>query len=143
MEYQLTNLENYIKKISDNMMIPCTTKNDQYIIYLRWLEEGNTPLPADSLLITSSNYITFWNILLESKVYSVIRAQSMESLPMNTLVTEFISLLNDAKSDRPNENAIQSSITAILSTGTFTKTHKNELNSALTSSGLNKIYTLS
>jgi hypothetical protein len=34
----------------------------------------------------------------------------MASLPMNTLATEFIALLGDAKAGRPNEAAIQASM---------------------------------
>lgn len=37
----------YIKRLDDNANIPCDLQNADYQDYLRWLEEGNTPLPAD------------------------------------------------------------------------------------------------
>ena len=48
MSYQLTNGE-MIKRLSDNFFISQDLANPQYIKYLKWLEEGNTPLPPDPL----------------------------------------------------------------------------------------------
>jgi hypothetical protein len=36
-----------IKRLSDNAFIPFEPANTDYQAYLTWLEEGNTPLPAD------------------------------------------------------------------------------------------------
>jgi len=36
-----------IHRLSDNAYIPVTKDNTDYQAYLKWLEEGNTPLPAD------------------------------------------------------------------------------------------------
>jgi hypothetical protein len=37
-----------IKRIADNAFIPFDPANTDYQQYLKWLEEGNTPLPADT-----------------------------------------------------------------------------------------------
>lgn len=44
--YQLT-ASTSIKRLSDNAFIPQDPANTDYQQYLKWLEEGNIPLPAD------------------------------------------------------------------------------------------------
>jgi hypothetical protein len=34
---------------SDGVQIPPSSDNTDYQAYLKWLEEGNTPLPADEV----------------------------------------------------------------------------------------------
>jgi hypothetical protein len=34
-------------RLSDNAIIPFDLSNTDYQTYLKWLEQGNTPLPAD------------------------------------------------------------------------------------------------
>jgi hypothetical protein len=50
--YQKTELKGVeqpcIKRLSDNAFIPFDPANTDYQAYLKWLEEGNTPLPADN-----------------------------------------------------------------------------------------------
>jgi hypothetical protein len=36
-----------IKRLSDNSFIPFDPSNTDYQAYLKWLEEGNEPLPAE------------------------------------------------------------------------------------------------
>ncbi len=36
-----------IRRLSDNASIPFDPDNTDYQAYLKWLEEGNTPLPAE------------------------------------------------------------------------------------------------
>lgn len=38
---------NCIKRIADNAFIPFDPANTDYQAYLKWLAEGNEPLPAD------------------------------------------------------------------------------------------------
>lgn len=108
----------------------------------QWVVTSATPEQINERIRINANYRLFWDALLDSNVYGAIRAQSMVSLPMNTLATEFIALLGDAKAGRPNETAIQASMEAILSTGTFTADHLGELSTALAAGKLDGIYTL-
>ncbi len=110
--------------------------------YTAWLEAGNTPLPAPAPAPPGPDYIAFWDALMVSTVYASIREQSFTSLPMNTLATELIALLGDAKAGRANEAAIQQSMGAILTTGTFTEAQLAELQAALVVGQLDDIYTL-
>jgi len=90
----------------------------------------------------SPNYLTFWDALMASSVYASIREQSFVSLPMNTLATEFIALIGDAKAGRANEAAIQASMSAILGIGTFTVEQLGELQEILILSKLSSTYQL-
>lgn len=50
--YKLRNLSlggQDVIRLLDNTYIPFDTANTDYKDYLEWLEEGNTPLPADEL----------------------------------------------------------------------------------------------
>ena len=38
---------NQIKRLSDNAFIPFDPANTDYQAYLKWLEEGNKPEPAE------------------------------------------------------------------------------------------------
>jgi len=42
-------LNNGIKRIADNAFIPFDPANTDYQEYLKWVEAGNTPLPADEV----------------------------------------------------------------------------------------------
>lgn len=139
--YQLTNGDT-ILRTADNAFIPPDPANRDYREYLDWVEEGNTPEPAPAPPAPGPDYLAFWDALMMSTVYASIREQSFTSLPMNTLATEFIALMGDAKAGRPSEPAIQASINAILATGTFTEAHLTELQAALVAGHLDTIYTL-
>jgi hypothetical protein len=44
---QLTNETNMVLRVADNAYIPFDPANTDYQEYLKWLAEGNEPLPAD------------------------------------------------------------------------------------------------
>jgi hypothetical protein len=141
MTYQLTSGDT-ILRLSDNAYIPQAPGNRDYREYLDWLAEGNTPLPAPEPPPPGPDYLAFWDALMVSTVYASIREQSFVSLPMNTLATEFIALIGDAKAGRANEAAIQQSMDAILFYGTFTEEQLAELQAALVAGHLEGIYIL-
>jgi len=43
------NGESVVFRIQDNAFIPFDPANTDYKEYLKWLAEGNTPLPADTI----------------------------------------------------------------------------------------------
>ena len=139
--YQLTSGDS-ILRLSDNAFIPQAPGNRDYADFLVWKAEGNTPLPAPAPAPPGPDYIAFWDALTTSTIYTTIREQSFVSLPMNTLATEFIALIGDAKAGRANEAAIQASMGAILTAGTFTEAQIAELQAALVTGHLEGIYTL-
>jgi hypothetical protein len=113
-------------------------------------EQQNIPLTAEEIAELQSrpqpepppSYTAFWDALIASAVYASIRTQSMASLPMNTLATEFIALIGDAKAGRANEAAIQASMSAVFATGTFTEEDAEEFTEALAAGYLDEIYAL-
>ena len=44
MKFSVTNV---VQRLSDGAFIPFDPANRDYQEYLKWVEEGNTPLPAD------------------------------------------------------------------------------------------------
>lgn len=45
--YQLMNRADMIRRVEDGAWIPFDPANIDYQAYLKWLDEGNTPLPAE------------------------------------------------------------------------------------------------
>ena len=45
--YKLSPVHQSVLRLKDNAWIPFDPDNTDYQAYLCWLEEGNTPLPAD------------------------------------------------------------------------------------------------
>jgi hypothetical protein len=111
-----------------------------------WLQAWEvTPASAEEIFErqrAAADYLAFWDALMTSSVYGSIREQSMESLPMNTLATEFIALIGDAKAGRANEAAIQASISAILLVGTFSEEQLQELGAAFVAGNIDSIYSI-
>ena len=143
MTFQFLNQDqSIVGRIDDDGLMRFTGDVTAWREYQDWLAEGNTPLPAPAPPAPGPDYLAFWDALMVSTVYASIREQSFVSLPMNTLATEFIALLGDAKAGRANEAAIQQSMNAILATGTFTEVQLAELQTSLVAGHLDSIYTL-
>lgn len=92
------------------------------------------PEPAD--------FIKFWDLLLASTVYTELKAQAKTSVEINTLLTEFLVLIGDAKFSNEKRESIQNSINEILTVVTFEIEELAELQSIFTQSNLNQYYTL-
>jgi hypothetical protein len=45
--YKLTRFQNQVQRLSDHAFIPFDPANTDYQAYLKWLAEGNAPLPAE------------------------------------------------------------------------------------------------
>jgi hypothetical protein len=45
--YKLSPYSNQVFRLSDGALIPFDPANTDYQAYLKWVEEGNTPLPTD------------------------------------------------------------------------------------------------
>jgi hypothetical protein len=45
--YKLLNYPNQVRRVSDSAIIPFDPDNTDYQKYLKWVAEGNEPLPAD------------------------------------------------------------------------------------------------
>ena len=48
-ENKLTGVVTTVQRLSDNAFIPMVEANTDYQEYLKWLSEGNEPLPADEV----------------------------------------------------------------------------------------------
>ena len=145
MTYQLTETGSIRKELENGsvLFLPAESNGTAaWAEYQAWLNKGNIPLPAPEPPPPGPDYQAFWEGLMASSLYAAIREQSMASLPMNTLGTEFIALLSDAKAGRPYKAAIQASMAAILQTGTFTEEQLAELQGILDASHLSSIYSL-
>ena len=87
-------------------------------------------------------YQKFWDLLLDTGAYTTIKTTSTQSLQANTLATEFIALMSDAKRGQANIIKIQQILTEIVSGIAFTTEELAEIQTAFTQSGMSAIYTL-
>ena len=87
-------------------------------------------------------YRIFWDALINTSAYSSIKSTASQSLSANTLVTEFIALISDAKSGNANVQKIQESLNEILLNISFTDEELAEIQEIFQVSGLFAVYTL-
>jgi hypothetical protein len=74
--------------------------------------------------------------------YQRIKTASSQSLEINTLTTEFIALISDAKNGRANVEKIQQVLNDIISSIEFTAEELAEIQTAFIQSGMFAVYTL-
>ena len=87
-------------------------------------------------------YQQFWDKLLNTGAYTTIKTASTQSLQANTLATEFIALMSDAKRGQANVEKIQQILIEIVSGIPFTPEELTEIQEAFTQSGMFAVYTL-
>ena len=92
---------------------------------------------------TRVDYDKFWTNLLDADVYTTMKAAASSALAANTLLTEFIALLDDAKRGVANTTKMQASISGILAGITFSTDELAELQTLFDKTGMSAIYTLS
>lgn len=88
------------------------------------------------------NYQKFWNDLLYTSAYETIKSSASQSLVTNTIVTEFIALLGDAKRGHASVPRIQTELIKIIENIPLTPEELQEIETAFTDSGMYSIYTL-
>lgn len=81
----------------------------------------------DPLTPIQLNYKEFWRNLTFTNAYSSIRSQASQSLPLNTLLTEFISIFSDAKIGNIDPEVIQEAIYSVLESVTLTTEELEEI----------------
>jgi hypothetical protein len=96
----------------------------------------------DARALAACDYQGFWDALLISSVYQSIRAQSIQSLAVNTCCTEFIAAMTDAKMGRPNRDAIQACIWLLMAELTLSADEVTELQGLLADAQMDGVYTL-
>ena len=87
-------------------------------------------------------YQRFWDDLITTSAYTKIKTAAGQSLLANTLATEFIALMSDAKNGHANITKIQEVLLEIVENITFTTEELAEIQTAFTQSGMSAIYTL-
>lgn len=88
------------------------------------------------------NYDVFWTQLIDTEAYNTIKETSTESLIANTLATEFIAFISDAKNGKANVQKIQQSLHQILVNIPFSDSELAEIQEVFTQSGMFAVYTL-
>lgn len=141
MTYQIID-DATILRASDSAYIPRDPSNRDFLAYLEWEAQGNTPDPAPSPASQGPLYQLFWDGLLVSSVYQTIRAQAINNPEVLIACTEFIAAFSDAKAGRANSAAIQACINYLLTNSTLTQAELDELAGLMFISYLDTIYTL-
>lgn len=94
-------------------------------------------------LPNNCNYRAFWDALIASPIYQVIRQQATTSLEVNTCCTEFIAAMTDAKTGHPNRDALQMCIWLLMSALALTDEQIAELATLMLVGDMYRVYSLS
>ena len=158
-------LPDYWKFADGTIRTDLQTLGDEELASLGWFPASMPPTPGTSYFTHSYewnsdtisfdateldefekrrrvDYKRFWGMLINTTAYSSIKEASSQSLLANTLATEFIALISDAKNGDANVEKIQESLNQILLNISFTDSELAEIQEAFTQSGMFVVYTL-
>lgn len=107
-----------------------------------WQQVWQVVAVSPDQLVYRCDYQAFWDALLISPIYQVIRAQAISDLNVNTCCTEFIAAMTDAKAGHPNRDALQMCIWLLMAALTLTPEEQAELQEVLAVGSMSRIYSL-
>jgi hypothetical protein len=145
--YQLTASNTIQLQLENDSTMFLPAKNNgtsEWREYQAWLDEGNSPAPYDPpAAMPQPDYQGFYNALLVSQAYQVIRGQAVASLPLTLAAVEFIAAIGDAKLGKANVAALQACLGNIATAATdLDATHWAEIGGLLVAHGLADTYQL-
>lgn len=115
----------------------------RYELVLLTEEEKNEILQKNKFKeIEKVDYISFWNQLTNSFLYRKLFKSSSESLLANTICTEFIGSIVDAKNGSASPPTIQNYINIIFLNFQVTEEEREQISNIMNSTYLDRIYTL-
>ena len=127
------------------IQLPTLPGTSHYTHDYKWNKET---LSYDTIEVTQFekekrvNYQLFWDCFINSSAYLTIKATASQSLAANTIATEFIALISDAKNSHANIEKIQGVLTEIIDNISFTQEELDEIQTIFTESGMFAVYTL-
>lgn len=88
------------------------------------------------------DYRAFYDALIASPAYGIIRGRAVASAPVLAACVEFIAAIGDAKSGRPNPPAIQACVDLLCAAAQFSPEELAALGSVMAVGGLDQVYSL-
>jgi len=98
--------------------------------------------PEAATTTVGPNYWAFYDSLLVSPAYGVIRERAVASSIAMAACVEFMVACGDAKSGRANPAVVQVAINNLVEASQFTQPERDLLQDALAVGGLDQMYTL-
>lgn len=136
--YEVTENE----KPNYNSLTQTIYKGTPYILNGSWVVDWLIRNLTTEELYGKINYNEFWNALIQNPIYQTIKQQASQSLPINVICTEFISLMSEAKMGLANPILIQTSMNELINSLTLTNTERNSLITLLENGNMNLVYSV-
>lgn len=104
------------------------------------IEWPSEPQPQGQAVLC--DYRAFYDALLGSAAYAVIRGKAINSSAVLTACVEFIAAIGDAKAGRPNQAAIQACVDLLCAAAQFTTGELQLLAEVMQTGDLDQVYVL-